>query len=205
MKRRGEEDSGGWGKLLVRLLTGSCARYIDCAQFYGNEKLVGKAISESKVPRAELFVVSKVWGDKMYEGREAILRQLDQTLEDLGTDYLDIYLVHWPVPGKHVAAYQVLEEALGAGKIRAIGISNYTREDYEELKAVARVHPVVNQIEVNPFLWRRKTYDYFMGEGVVLQSYRALRQGKEMGNPCVAEIAKKHGRTAAQVRKGGGD
>eukprot|EP00960_Hanusia_phi_P076385 768554-Hanusia_phi.AAC.4 len=174
-------------------------RYIDCAQFYGNEKVVGKAISESKVPRGDLFLVSKVWGDKIYEGREAILEQLEQTLRDLGTDYLDIYLVHWPVPGKHVAAYQVLEEALEAGKIRAIGVSNYTREDYEELKAVARVLPVVNQIEVNPFLWRKRTYDYFTAEGVVIQSYRALRQGKEMGNACVAEVAKKHGKTAAQI------
>ena len=87
-------------------------RYIDCAQFYGNEKIVGTALAECGVPRRDLYIVSKVWGDQIYNGREAVLAQLDRTLEDLGIEHLDLYLLHWPVPGKHVAAYQVLEEAL---------------------------------------------------------------------------------------------
>lgn len=143
--------------------------------------------------------VLQVWGDKIYEGREAILAQLDRTLEDLRVDFLDMYLVHWPVPGKHVAAYQVLEEALAAGKVKAIGLSNYTKEDYEELLPVLKVRPVVNQIEMNPFLWRKNTFEYFMGQQIAIQSYRALRQGKEMENPVITDIAAKYGKTAAQV------
>ena len=142
---------------------------------------------------------SQVWGDKIYEGREAILAQLDQTLKDLQVDYLDMYLVHWPVPGKHVAAYQVLEEAQAAGKVKAIGLSNYTREDYEDLLEVLKVRPVVNQIEMNPFLWRKNTFEYFMGQQIAIQSYRALRQGKEMANPAITAMATKYGKTAAQV------
>ena len=151
-------------------------RYIDCAQFYGNEKIVGTALAECGVPRRDLYIVSKVWGDQIYNGREAVLAQLDRTLEDLGIEHLDLYLLHWPVPGKHVAAYKVLEEALAAGKIKAIGISNYTKEDYLEVAAVCKVKPLVNQIEMNPFLWRKTTYDFFMAQSIAIQSYRALRQ-----------------------------
>eukprot|EP00286_Rhodomonas_abbreviata_P022500 CAMPEP_0181301160 /NCGR_PEP_ID=MMETSP1101-20121128/7273_1 /TAXON_ID=46948 /ORGANISM="Rhodomonas abbreviata, Strain Caron Lab Isolate" /LENGTH=320 /DNA_ID=CAMNT_0023406441 /DNA_START=18 /DNA_END=980 /DNA_ORIENTATION=+ len=174
-------------------------RYIDCAQFYGNEAMVGEAITESGVPRSELFLVSKVWGDKMYEGKEAILAQLATSLASLQTDYLDMYLIHWPVPGKHVAAYQVLEECLAAGKVRAIGVSNYTVEDYTELEPHLKVVPVVNQIEVNPFLYRPKTLAFFASKGVVTQSYRALRQGKGMEDATVQAIAQTHNKTPSQV------
>uniref|UniRef100_A0A7S0M9P1 NADP-dependent oxidoreductase domain-containing protein n=1 Tax=Cryptomonas curvata TaxID=233186 RepID=A0A7S0M9P1_9CRYP len=174
-------------------------RYIDCAQFYGNEKMVGQALAECGVPRAELFLVSKVWGDKIYEGGAAIRQQLETTLADLGTDYLDSYLVHWPVPGNHVAAYQTLEALLDEGKVRSIGVSNYTIEDYQALAAVMRIKPVINQIEINPFLYRRNTIEFFQKEGVVLQSYRALRQGKAMDHPLIVAIAAKHARTPAQV------
>ncbi|KAJ1477401.1 NADP-dependent oxidoreductase domain-containing protein [Baffinella frigidus] len=159
-------------------------RYFDCAQFYGNEAMVGAALKDCGVPRAELFLVSKVWGDKMFEGKDAILAQLETTLTDLQTDYLDAYLIHWPIPaGKHVEAYKVLEGAYDAKKIRAIGLSNYTVEDYLELEAAnIRIPPVVNQqIEVNPFLYRPKTLAFFAGKNVAIQSYRALRQ--ETPNP----------------------
>lgn len=174
-------------------------RYIDCAQFYGNEKIVGTALAECGVPRRDLYIVSKVWGDQIYNGREAVLAQLDRTLEDLGIEHLDLYLLHWPVPGKHVAAYQVLEEALAAGKIKAIGISNYTKEDYLEVAAVCKVKPLVNQIEMNPFLWRKNTYDFFMAQSIAIQSYRALRQAKEMENAALVSMAAKYGKTPAQV------
>mmetsp|Transcript_52340 Transcript_52340/g.84695 ORF Transcript_52340/g.84695 Transcript_52340/m.84695 type:complete len:321 (-) Transcript_52340:258-1220(-) len=174
-------------------------RYIDCAQFYGNEAMVGRAIAECGVARSDLYIVSKVWGDKVYEGREAILAQLDQTLSDLQVKYLDAYLIHWPVPGKHVAAYQVLEEAHTAGKIKAIGLSNYTKEDFLELLPVLKVQPVVNQIEINPFLWRKNTFDFFMEQQIAIQSYRALRQGKEMEHPAIVAMATKYAKTAAQV------
>ncbi len=115
-------------------------------------------------------------------------------------DYLDVYMIHWPVPGKHVAAYDVLQDVLtNTRKIKAIGLSNYTAQDYEQLLDVLHIRPVVNQIEMNPFLWRKNTYDYFMQEQIAIQSYRALRQGKEMENPVLLALADKYKKTVAQV------
>lgn len=174
-------------------------RFLDCAQFYGNEKEVGMAIQDSKIPRSELFLASKVWCDNIYRGPSAVRKQVLQTLQDLQTDYLDLYLIHWPVPGKHVAAYQELERLKDEGLLRSIGLSNYVVEDYEELSKVMRIPPSINQIEVNPFLYRKRTIDYFQGRGVAVQSYRSLRDGKAFDHPLVLELAAKHARTPAQI------
>jgi len=117
----------------------------------------------------------------------------------LQTDYLDLYLIHWPVPGKHIEAYKVLEQLKKEGKVKSIGLSNYTIEDYEELKPHVTIKPTINQIEVNPFLYRKKTIDYFQKEGVAIQAYRALRQGQEMNNQTLLQIANKYNKTIAQV------
>ena len=177
-------------------------RFFDCAEFYGNEATVGEAITASGVPRELLFLVSKVWSDTLFAGRAAIREQVDKTLADLQTDYLDLYLIHWPVPGKHVLAYKHLEELRAEGKIRSIGISNYTIEDYEELMEHATVPPAVNQIEANPFLYRKQTIDYFQSRGVAIQAYRSLFAGRArdaMSEPIVLQAATAHGKTAAQV------
>ena len=177
-------------------------RFLDCAEFYGNEASVGEAIISSGVPRADLFLASKVWSDTLFAGRAAIRAQVDKTLTDLQTDYLDLYLVHWPVPGKHVLAYKHLEELRMEGKIRSIGVSNYTVEDYEELMEHASVPPAINQIECNPFLYRKSTIDYFQSRGVAIQAYRSLFAGRgksAMQDPVVLAAASAHGKTAAQV------
>eukprot|EP00316_Scyphosphaera_apsteinii_P024575 CAMPEP_0119313574 /NCGR_PEP_ID=MMETSP1333-20130426/29535_1 /TAXON_ID=418940 /ORGANISM="Scyphosphaera apsteinii, Strain RCC1455" /LENGTH=314 /DNA_ID=CAMNT_0007318431 /DNA_START=50 /DNA_END=994 /DNA_ORIENTATION=+ len=174
-------------------------RFLDCAQFYGNECEVGRAIAASGIPRADLYLASKVWTTTIFEGPEAVQRQIEKTLSDLGTDYLDLYCIHWPVPGKHVAAYLQLEKAKAAGLIRSVGVSNYAVEDYQELMASASVKPVINQIEINPFLYRKRTISFFEQEGVVLQSYRALRDGKAFSDPIVLKVASKHAKSAAQV------
>jgi diketogulonate reductase-like aldo/keto reductase len=175
-------------------------RFLECAQFYGNEAEVGKAIIDSGVPRGELFLCSKVWTTTIEKGPAAIEAQLEQTLADLGTDYIDLYLVHWPVPGHHVTAYKTLEELQRKGKIRGIGLSNYAVEDYLELKeAGMEIAPCVNQIEINPFLNRKNTIDFFQKEGVVLQSYRSLRDGKAMQDETLVKIAQAHDKTVAQI------
>ncbi|EGD77922.1 hypothetical protein PTSG_12899 [Salpingoeca rosetta] len=174
-------------------------RYFDCAQFYGNEAMVGQALKDSGVDRKELYLVSKVWCDTIYKGPEAVKAQVHKCLADLQTDYLDLYLVHWPVPGKHVQAYKALEELHKEGKIKGIGVSNYTIEDYNELKAEMTIKPLVNQIEVNPFLYRRRTIQFFQDEGIQIEAYRALRNGKEMDNERIKSIAEKHKCTPAQV------
>eukprot|EP00941_MAST-03F_sp_MAST-3F-sp1_P004752 g4752.t1 len=179
-------------------------RLLDCARFYGNEKSVGDAIRLSGIPRSELFLSGKVWNDAIETGPEAVKEQVYASLSDLQVTYLDLCLVHWPVPGKHVKAYKALIELQREGKIRSLGISNYTIEDYEELMAELtseekEVLPCVLQIEVNPFLHRKKTLDYFRRQGVQIQAYRSLRQGKELLHPSVLAVAQKHKKTAAQV------
>eukprot|EP01127_Copromyxa_protea_P017466 TRINITY_DN5317_c0_g1_i1.p1 TRINITY_DN5317_c0_g1~~TRINITY_DN5317_c0_g1_i1.p1 ORF type:complete len:309 (+),score=90.66 TRINITY_DN5317_c0_g1_i1:117-929(+) len=174
-------------------------RMFDCAEFYGNEHFLGQALKESGIPREEFFIISKIWTDKIYEGEAAIRKQLDVQLQSLGTDYLDLYLIHWPVPVKHVAAYQTLEKLCDEKKILAAGLSNYTIEDYEELRPHIRIPPLVNQIEVNPFLYRKKTIDFFINEGVDIQAYRALRQGTGLETELLSEIAKKYTKTPAQI------
>ena len=117
-------------------------------QFYANEKAVGEGIARSGVPRAELYLASKVWTTTIHAGPEAVQAQLEKTLADLRTDYIDLYCIHWPVPGKHVAAYQQLEKAQKAGQIRSLGVSNYAVEDFKELMEVATITPTINQIEI---------------------------------------------------------
>lgn len=177
-------------------------RCLECAEFYGNEQEVGKAIAESGIPRNELFLCSKVWTTTIEKGPHAIRQQLDRTLTQLGTEYLDLYLIHWPVPKHHVTAYQTLIELRNSGKIRGIGVSNYVWEDYLELKETIDDPadlPLVNQIEINPFLYRQKTIEKFTKERVVMQSYRSLRDGKAFDHPVLREMAAKYGRTPAQI------
>jgi len=175
-------------------------RFLECAEFYGNEHEVGKAIAKSGIDRKDLFLCSKVWTTTIEKGPAAIEAQLDKTLSDLGTDYIDLYLIHWPVPGKHVEAYKTLEQLQKAGKIKGIGVSNYAWEDYVELKeAGVEQLPVVNQIEINPFLYRKNTIAKFTEEGVVMQSYRSLRDGKAFDHPTLVKIAQAKSKSPAQI------
>ena len=146
------------------------------------------------------FLCSKVWTSTIEQGPKAVENQLAKTLADLGTDYIDLYLIHWPVPGKHVEAYKTLEKLAVEGKIKGIGVSNYAGEDYVELKEAGVTNlPLVNQIEINPFLYRQNTISKFDKEGVVLQSYRSLRDGKAFDDPTIVKIANAHNRSAAQI------
>eukprot|EP00444_Apocalathium_aciculiferum_P030258 CAMPEP_0183439290 /NCGR_PEP_ID=MMETSP0370-20130417/77917_1 /TAXON_ID=268820 /ORGANISM="Peridinium aciculiferum, Strain PAER-2" /LENGTH=568 /DNA_ID=CAMNT_0025627709 /DNA_START=66 /DNA_END=1769 /DNA_ORIENTATION=+ len=181
-------------------------RMFDCAQFYMNEAWIGDAWRAAGVPRESLFFSSKVWNDTIYKGPDAVKAQVDKALAELQCGYIDLMLVHWPVPGKHVAAYNALRECKAAGKVKEIGISNYTIEDYEELKAAGAFgnagadRPTMNQIEVNPLLFRKKTIGFFKQEGVHVQSYRGLMNGpKAWEHPAVKEVSTEIGRTPSQV------
>mmetsp|Transcript_15934 Transcript_15934/g.35879 ORF Transcript_15934/g.35879 Transcript_15934/m.35879 type:complete len:328 (-) Transcript_15934:61-1044(-) len=176
-------------------------RFLDCAEFYGNESEVGLAIAGSGVDRSDMYLASKVWTTTIEGGPEAVRAQVEKTLSDLGTDYLDLCCIHWPVPGKHVEAYKELQNLRMEGKIVSLGLSNYAVEDYLELMdgSGVTVAPSVNQIEINPFLYRKNTLDFFTGKGVALQSYRSLRDGKAFGHPLLVEIADRLGKSTAQV------
>jgi len=176
-------------------------RFLECAEFYANEAEIGKAIEEAGIPREELFLCSKVWTTTIDKGPDAIRAQVHKSLEALKTDYLDLYLVHWPVPGKHVEAYLTLQELQKEGVVRGIGLSNYAVEDYLEIKSSPdfSITPAVNQIEINPFLYRKNTLDFFKNEGIVLQSYRSLRDGKAFSHPKLLQYADKYQKSSAQI------
>ena len=171
-------------------------RHLDSASFYQNERGVGDAIAASPVPRDELYITTKVWNDcaGAEEARKSVLRSLD----NLQCGYLDLVLVHWPHPG-HQETYAALEDLQREGLVRSVGVSNYTPEDYAQLKETMRVRPAVNQIEVNPLLYRPDCIAYFQGEGILVQAYKPLRRGAALTDAAVDAIAAKHGATAAQV------
>lgn len=172
-------------------------RHVDTARAYRNEADVGAAIRESGVPRAEVFVTTKLWNAD--HGYEKALRAVDRSLESLGMEQVDLYLVHWPVEGLRRETWRAMEKILADGKARAIGVSNYTIRHIDELLGHAKVPPAVNQVEFNPFLFQRELLEHCRRNGIQLEAYGPLVRGHKMEHPVVQRIARKHGKTSAQV------
>ncbi|CAN5124420.1 hypothetical protein BH11MYX1_BH11MYX1_49650 [soil metagenome] len=140
-------------------------RHVDTARVYRNEPDVGAAIQHASVPRSEIFVTTKLWNDD--QGYDSALRALDASLKRLAMDYVDLYLIHWPVPRKRRESWRALEAAFASGKARAIGVSNYLVPHLTEVLGEAKVIPHVNQIELTPFLQRRDTRALCKQHGIV--------------------------------------
>lgn len=175
-------------------------RSIDTAEMYGNEEEIGRALAESGIPREELFVTSKVWND--HHGYQATLDAFEGSRRRLGLDYLDLYLIHWPQPqlGLHAETWRALEKLLADGAVRAIGVSNFTPQDLDELLRAAGTVPAVNQIELNPYRPRAAEREYHARHGIATQAWAPLaRAGDLLAEPAVREAAEAHGRTPAQV------
>jgi diketogulonate reductase-like aldo/keto reductase len=172
-------------------------RHVDTARIYGNEADVGAALAAGSVPRDQVFVTTKLWNDD--HGYDAALRALDASLGRLGLDHVDLYLIHWPVPGKRRDSWRALERAFGDGRARAIGVSNYLVPHLRELLGEAKVIPHVNQIELSPFLQRRDTCALCREHGIVVEAYCPLTQGQRLDDATLAEVARGVGRTPAQV------
>jgi diketogulonate reductase-like aldo/keto reductase len=172
-------------------------RHIDTARVYRNEHDVGAAVRASGVPRDQVFVTTKLWNDD--QGYDSALRALDKSLERLGLDYVDLYLIHWPVAGKRRDSWRALEQAFADGKARAIGVSNYLVPHLDELTRYANTLPHVNQIELSPFLQRRDARALCAKHGIVVEAYSPLTRGEKLADPTVTKIAKAVSRTPAQV------
>jgi len=177
-------------------------RHFDSASFYNNEAELGAELRDwlaSGHDRSEIYVVTKVWTTDLTDPAAAV-RSAEISIEELGLGAVDVLMVHWPVPGTHVACYQALEALVKEGKTKALGLSNYTPEDYEELMKVATVPPAVNTFEVNPLLFRKEWIEYFQSKGVVLQAYKPLqRGGPVLSEAAVTGIAEKCGKSVGQV------
>jgi diketogulonate reductase-like aldo/keto reductase len=175
-------------------------RHFDTASFYGNEEALGSALKESGIPREELFITTKVWNDAQKEGRAAVRESFKKSLALLDCDYIDLFLVHWPVPECHVETYKELELIQQEGKCRSIGISNYSEEDYQELEAAEiTVMPAVNQMEVSPAMYRAPTIKFFSDKRIVVSASKSLHRGASLEKKPIVDIAKKYSVTPAQV------
>ena len=172
-------------------------RHIDTARIYGNEADVGAAVRASGIPREEIFVTTKLWNAD--QGYDQALRAFDASLARLGLDYVDLYLLHWPVAGKRLHSWRALESLHAAGRARSIGVSNFLVPHLEELLAAANEVPAVNQIEVSPFLQRRETRALCARHGIVVEAYSPLTHARRLDHPIVKEVARRVGRSAAQV------
>lgn len=172
-------------------------RHIDTASIYNNEEDVGLAIRESGVPREEIFVTTKVWNND--QGLEATPRAYEQSLKKLRLDYVDLYLVHWPIKGTRLDAWRALVRLYEQGRVRAVGVSNYTSRHLREALATVPLVPAVNQFEISPFNTRQALVSDCQQWNIQVESYSPLARGKKLGDPVVAEIANRHGKSAAQV------
>ncbi|QKY70026.1 aldo/keto reductase [Lentibacillus sp. CBA3610] len=172
-------------------------RSIDTASFYDNEKGVGQGIRESGVPREEIFVTSKVWNDE--QGYESTLQAFEKSLEKLGMDYLDLYLIHWPVKGKFKDTWKAMEELYEKGKVRAIGVSNFHVHHLQDLLADCHVKPVIDQVEYHPHLTQEKLKAFCEEENIQLEAWSPLKKGRLMDEPIISGLADKYNKTSAQV------
>ena len=172
-------------------------RHIDTASVYGNEKDVGHAVRRSDVPRSQIFVTTKLWNAD--QGFASVLRAFDSSIAELGLDYVDLYLIHWPVVERWQDSWRALERLHEERRARAIGVSNFMVRHLEQLAAEAKVLPAVNQIEVSPFLQQREVRTWCAEHGVVVAAYSPLTKGARLGHPVVVEIARRTGRSPAQI------
>ncbi|UYY99884.1 aldo/keto reductase [Peribacillus frigoritolerans] len=172
-------------------------RAIDTAAIYENEEGVGQAIRECGVPREELFITSKVWNTE--QGYDTTLKAFEDSLNRLGLEYLDLYLIHWPGKDKYLETWRALEKLYKDGKVKSIGVSNFHVHHLENLLANSEVKPVVNQIELHPLLTQVEIRDYCAKHEIKVESWSPLGRGNLLEEPTINHIAKKHGKSPAQV------
>jgi diketogulonate reductase-like aldo/keto reductase len=172
-------------------------RHIDTAAIYGNEADVGAGVRESGIPRAEVFITTKVWNDD--QGYDSTLRAFDASLSRLKMDYVDLYLIHWPVTGKRPDTWRALRHLYEQKRCRAIGVSNYTIRHLNELLAESPLVPMVNQFELHLFNTRQELVAFCQEKGIAVTSYSPLVRGRKLEDPALATIAARYHKTPAQM------
>ncbi len=185
---------------VVSLALGAGYRHVDTAALYGNERAVGEAVQDSGLDRDAVFVTTKVWNDD--QGYDSTLRAFDTSMDKLRFDVLDLYLIHWPASGHGLTmeTWRALERLYLDGRVRAIGVSNFEPHHLRRLTDRATVVPAVNQVELHPYLQQHEVRACNAEHGVVTEAWSPLAKGGELlGDRVIARIARKHGRTAAQV------
>ena len=170
---------------------------IDTAAVYKNEQGVGEGIRQSNTKREDLFITTKLWNAD--QGYDSAHQAFNDSLERLGLDYVDLYLIHWPVEGKFNDSWKAMEEIYESGRAKAIGVSNFHQHHIEELMKTAKIKPMVDQIELHPTLTQVELREFLAKEDIAVEAWSPLGQGKILQNPTLVEIAEKHDKSAAQV------
>ena len=190
-------DEGGPVEQAVRWALEAGYRHIDTASIYGNEAGVGRVIRESGIPREEIFVTSKVWNRD--QGYEKTLAAFEASLERLGMDYVDLYLVHWPVKGLYKETWRALEAIYESGRARAIGVSNFLVHHLQDVMADARIMPMVDQVEFHPRLQQPELQTFCRAHHIQLEAWRPLMKGQVLAIPELAALGEKYGKSAVQI------
>lgn len=188
------------GELVVKSVKSAIKngyRSIDTASFYDNEKGVGQGIKESGVPREELFITTKVWNSD--HGYESTLAAFEVSLEKLGLEYLDLYLIHWPVKEKFQETWKALEKLYKDGKVRAIGVSNFNVHHLEEILKDCEIKPVINQVEYHPHLTQTEVKEFCEKNDIRLEAWSPLKKGVLLSEPVIIELAEKYRKSPAQI------
>ncbi|MFS0782619.1 aldo/keto reductase [Bacillus sp. 1P06AnD] len=172
-------------------------RSIDTAAIYKNEKAVGAGIKECGLPREELFITTKVWNSD--QGYQSTLDAFETSLDKLGLDYVDLYLIHWPVAESYKETWKAMEKLYEEGKVKAIGVCNFHQHHLEDLLKDARIKPMVNQIELHPNLNQEALRAYCQTQQIAVEAWSPLARGRLLNDPQLKQIAEKHGKTVAQV------
>jgi diketogulonate reductase-like aldo/keto reductase len=172
-------------------------RHIDTASIYGNEEGVGLGVQASGIPREDIFLVSKVWNSD--QGYDSTLSAFDASLERLGMDYLDLYLIHWPVGGKYKDTWRALERLYAEKRIRAIGVSNFMQHHLEDLLNEAEVVPMVNQMEFHPYLVQQSLINFCQTKGIQYEAWSPMMQGNIFKDPVFQQLAGKYNKSVAQI------
>jgi diketogulonate reductase-like aldo/keto reductase len=170
-------------------------RLIDTAKIYGNEASVGRAVRQSGIGREEIFVTTKLWPTEFFRVRAALQKSLDK----LGLSYIDLYLIHWPVPLVRSGIWKDFEKIYGAGLVRSIGVSNYSVKQLAALATAADTPPAVNQVLFHPFSYKKELLDYCKSKNIAVEAYSPLTKGGKLNDPVIAEIARKYAKAPAQI------
>jgi methylglyoxal/glyoxal reductase len=172
-------------------------RLIDTASFYQNEEGVGRAIRNSSIPREELFITTKVWNSE--QGYDNTLRAFDESMERLGLEYLDLYLVHWPVKGLYLETWRALEKLYQEGRVKAIGVSNFKIHHLQDLLSHCVERPVINQVELHPLLAQTELRNFCRQNEIKVEAWSPLSRGRFLDEPVLGSTSDRHGKTPAQV------
>lgn len=172
-------------------------RHIDTAKIYGNESDVGNALKASDIKREDIFITTKVWNSD--QGYDSTLRAFESSLKRLGLSYVDLYLIHWPVKGKIIETWKAMIQLLNNGKVRAIGVSNYSINELKETIQNSDIVPAINQVEFHPFLYQKDLLQFCKSNAIQVEAYSPLTRGKKLNHHGLVKMAERYDKSPAQI------